>query len=247
MEEALPPLQLPRDSGATMQMIVQAIAISRNAACLMFFTDAYCRHSPASVGSRWRENGRRRGNKVSLVTFCHRQSVPSRLQVPCESDAQTEGAWTPDHQSHRLNSSSHMGSSTEPHCVPYMTFAKASHRSIRHTIHTDMLDVQPNTGCPDAVCFVAGLQGHRNEVFVLLTYFGIDVSLARLRSVFVKAFDDGVIVMEDLLEPAFAEIDTDSFEVLTAHPFCRGLRKEAACQNRTLLMTYAARVFVCLM
>lgn len=32
--------------------------------------------------------------------------------------------------------------------------------------------------------------------------------------------------MEDLLEPAFAEIDTDSFEVLTAHPFCRGLRKE---------------------
>ncbi|CAE7217610.1 Hcn4 [Symbiodinium sp. CCMP2456] len=32
--------------------------------------------------------------------------------------------------------------------------------------------------------------------------------------------------MEDLLEPAFAEIDTDSFEVLSAHPFCRGLRKE---------------------
>ena len=34
--------------------------------------------------------------------------------------------------------------------------------------------------------------------------------------------------MEDLQEPAFAEIDTDSFEVLSSHPFCRGLRKEAA-------------------
>lgn len=68
-------------------------------------------------------------------------------------------------------------------------------------------------------------------------------------SVFAKAFDDGFIVgMEDLLEPAFAEIDTDSFEVLSAHPFCRGLRKEVVLgisrASKRLVFTTVGRVIL---
>ena len=54
--------------------------------------------------------------------------------------------------------------------------------------------------------------------------------------------------MEDLQEPAFAEIDTDSFEVLSAHPLCRGLRKEVILgisrASKRLVFTTAGRVIL---